>query len=132
MRCSGDRRWRNEGGRAGNGTSEDSEAGNRHSVPVNETDTGSPEVQIALLTERINGLIEHLREHAHDHHSRRGLLKLVGRRRRLLAYLNKNDIDRYRTVISQARTATVSTDGHVHHCISIASCPSRRRRLTFF
>ena len=68
---------------------------------VNESDTGSPEVQIALLTERINGLIEHLREHAHDHHSRRGLLKLVGRRRRLLAYLNKNDIDRYRTVISR-------------------------------
>jgi small subunit ribosomal protein S15 len=68
---------------------------------VNESDTGSPEVQIALLTERINVLIEHLREHAHDHHSRRGLLKLVGRRRRLLAYLNKNDIDRYRTVISR-------------------------------
>jgi small subunit ribosomal protein S15 len=68
---------------------------------VNESDTGSPEVQIALLTERINGLIEHLREHAHDHHSRRGLLKLVGRRRRLLAYLNKNDIDRYRTVITR-------------------------------
>jgi small subunit ribosomal protein S15 len=68
---------------------------------VNESDTGSPEVQIALLTERINGLIEHLREHAHDHHSRRGLLKLVGRRRRLLAYLNKSDIDRYRTVITR-------------------------------
>ena len=68
---------------------------------VNDTDTGSPEVQIALLTERINGLIEHLREHAHDHHSRRGLLKLVGRRRRLLAYLSSNDVDRYRAVIAR-------------------------------
>jgi small subunit ribosomal protein S15 len=66
-----------------------------------DSDTGSPEVQIALLTERINGLIEHLREHAHDHHSRRGLLKLVGRRRRLLAYLSKNDHDRYRAVIGR-------------------------------
>ena len=64
-------------------------------------DTGSPEVQIALLTERINLLIEHLREHQHDHHSRRGLLKLVGRRRRLLAYLSKNDIERYRATIER-------------------------------
>lgn len=68
---------------------------------AHDTDTGSPEVQIALLTERINGLIEHLREHSHDHHSRRGLLKLVGRRRRLLAYLNENDSDRYRAVIAR-------------------------------
>lgn len=68
---------------------------------THDTDTGSPEVQIALLTERINGLIEHLREHPHDHHSRRGLLKLVGRRRRLLAYLNKTDSDRYRTLIAR-------------------------------
>lgn len=68
---------------------------------THDTDTGSPEVQIALLTERINGLIEHLREHPHDHHSRRGLLKLVGRRRRLLAYLNQNDNDRYRTLIAR-------------------------------
>jgi len=68
---------------------------------THDTDTGSPEVQIALLTERINGLIEHLREHPHDHHSRRGLLKLVGRRRRLLAYLKKNDSDRYRTLIAR-------------------------------
>jgi len=68
---------------------------------VHDTDTGSPEVQIALLTERINGLIEHLREHAHDHHSRRGLLKLVGRRRRLLAYLSEKDTDRYRTTIQR-------------------------------
>ena len=68
---------------------------------THDTDTGSPEVQIALLTERINGLIEHLREHPHDHHSRRGLLKLVGRRRRLLAYLNQKDSDRYRTLIAR-------------------------------
>jgi small subunit ribosomal protein S15 len=71
------------------------------SYKVHETDTGSPEVQIALLTERINGLIEHLREHPHDHHSRRGLLKLVGRRRRLLAYLNEKDSERYRSVIAR-------------------------------
>src|SRR5262245_23571484 len=68
---------------------------------VHETDTGSPEVQIALLTERINGLTDHLREHRHDHHSRRGLLKMVGRRRRLLAYLSENDVDRYRTTIAR-------------------------------
>jgi small subunit ribosomal protein S15 len=68
---------------------------------VHESDTGSPEVQIAILTERINGLTGHLREHRHDHHSRRGLLKMVGRRRRLLAYLSKNDIERYRAVIAR-------------------------------
>ncbi len=66
-----------------------------------EGDTGSPEVQIALLTERINQLIEHLKLHDHDHHSRRGLLKLVGRRRRLLAYLNNKDTERYRAVIAR-------------------------------
>ena len=66
-----------------------------------EGDTGSPEVQIALLTERINQLIEHLKLHDHDHHSRRGLLKLVGRRRRLLAYLNSKDAERYRAVIAR-------------------------------
>jgi small subunit ribosomal protein S15 len=68
---------------------------------VHDSDTGSPEVQIALLTERINYLIEHLKLHAHDHHSRRGLLKLVGRRRRLLNYLQRKDIDRYRGTISR-------------------------------
>jgi small subunit ribosomal protein S15 len=68
---------------------------------VKEGDTGSPEVQIALLTERINQLIEHLKLHDHDHHSRRGLLKLVGRRRRLLAYLNAKDSERYRAVIAR-------------------------------
>jgi small subunit ribosomal protein S15 len=64
-------------------------------------DTGSPEVQIALLTERINQLIEHLKIHKHDHHSRRGLLKLVGRRRRMLAYLSEKDVERYRVVIGK-------------------------------
>ncbi|WP_287156464.1 30S ribosomal protein S15 [Chloroflexus sp.] len=68
---------------------------------IHETDTGSPEVQVALLTERINQLIEHLRVHTHDHHSRRGLLKLVGRRRRLLNYLQSKDRERYRNVINR-------------------------------
>jgi small subunit ribosomal protein S15 len=64
-------------------------------------DTGSPEVQIALLTERINGLTDHLRSHRHDFHSRRGLLKLVGQRRRMLAYLADKDVERYRTTITR-------------------------------
>ena len=64
-------------------------------------DTGSPEVQIALLSQRIRDLTEHLRDHKHDHHSRRGLLLLVGRRRRLLAYLRQKDIERYRALISK-------------------------------
>jgi len=64
-----------------------------------EGDTGSPEVQIALLSERINYLTEHFKTHAKDHHSRRGLLKLVGQRRRLLDYLKSKDVARYRTVI---------------------------------
>ncbi len=66
-----------------------------------DADTGSPEVQVALLTARINHLTEHLRTHAKDHHSRRGLLQLVGRRRRLLAYLAKTDIERYRSLIGR-------------------------------
>ncbi|HUH07996.1 MAG TPA: 30S ribosomal protein S15 [Egibacteraceae bacterium] len=66
-----------------------------------EGDTGSPEVQVALLTARINHLTEHLRTHSKDHHSRRGLLQLVGRRRRLLGYLQRNDIERYRTLIQR-------------------------------
>ena len=66
-----------------------------------EGDTGSPEVQVALLTRRINGLTEHLRVHQHDHHSRRGLLLLVGRRRRLLQYLAREDISRYRALIEK-------------------------------
>jgi small subunit ribosomal protein S15 len=68
---------------------------------VHEKDTGSPEVQVALLTERIQQLTQHLRTHKKDHHSRRGLLKLVGQRRRELAYLNKTDVERYRTVIGR-------------------------------
>ncbi len=63
-------------------------------------DTGSVEVQVALLTERVNQLTEHLREHKKDHHSRRGLLMLVGQRRRLLRYLERSDLDRYRQVVS--------------------------------
>ena len=68
---------------------------------VHENDTGSTEVQIALLTERINQLTEHLRIHRHDYHSRLGLLKLVGQRRRLLTYLTKEDIARYRAIIAK-------------------------------
>ena len=68
---------------------------------LHETDTGSPEVQIALLTERINHLTEHLKVHKKDHHSRRGLLMLVGRRRRLLDYLRRNDVERYRALIAK-------------------------------
>jgi small subunit ribosomal protein S15 len=66
-----------------------------------EGDTGSAEVQIALLTERINELTEHLRSHSKDHHSRRGLLMLVGKRRRLLRYLESADLERYRTVVGE-------------------------------
>jgi small subunit ribosomal protein S15 len=66
-----------------------------------ENDTGSPEVQVAMLTHRINHLTEHLKEHKHDHHSRRGLLLLVGQRRRLLNYLSKKDISRYRQLIEK-------------------------------
>jgi small subunit ribosomal protein S15 len=65
------------------------------------TDTGATEVQIALLTRRINELTEHLRTHKHDHHSRRGLLMLVGRRRRFLNYLQKKDLERYRSLIRE-------------------------------
>lgn len=68
---------------------------------LHDTDTGSPEVQIALLTERINHLTEHLKSHKKDHHSRRGLLMLVGRRRRLLDYVRKNDVERYRALIAR-------------------------------
>lgn len=68
---------------------------------LHEKDTGSPEVQVAILTTRINDLTEHLKIHPKDHHSRRGLLKMVGQRRNLLNYLTKIDIERYRTVIAQ-------------------------------
>jgi len=66
-----------------------------------EGDTGSPEVQVALLTQRIKDLTEHSRQHKHDHHSRRGLLLMVGRRRRLLRYLEATDIERYRSLIKR-------------------------------
>lgn len=68
---------------------------------LHENDTGSPEVQIAILTERINQLSVHLKQHKKDHHSRRGLLKMVGQRRNLLNYLKDNDVERYRTIIGQ-------------------------------
>jgi small subunit ribosomal protein S15 len=68
---------------------------------IHEGDTGSPEVQIAILTERINYLTEHLKTHKKDHHSRRGLLKMVGQRRGLLNYLNNKDIGRYRAIIER-------------------------------
>jgi len=68
---------------------------------LKEKDTGSPEVQIALLTERINHLTEHLKQHPNDHHSRRGLLMMVGKRRGLLDYLTKIDVTRYRSIIEK-------------------------------
>lgn len=68
---------------------------------VDASDTGSPEVQVALMTARIQDLTGHFREHIHDHHSRQGLLRLVNRRRRLLDYLKRKDVERYRTLISR-------------------------------
>lgn len=68
---------------------------------IHDTDTGSPEVQIAILTERINHLNEHLQTHKKDHHSRRGLLKMVGKRRGLLNYLMKTDMERYRAIVAK-------------------------------
>jgi small subunit ribosomal protein S15 len=68
---------------------------------THDDDTGSPEVQVAVLTRRITHLTEHLREHKHDYHSRRGLLKMVGKRRRLLKYLQKKDVERYRALIAK-------------------------------
>ena len=68
---------------------------------MTDGDTGSPEVQVALLTHRIKNLTEHLKSHKHDHHTRRGLLLLVGQRRRLLNYLQKNDITRYRSLVER-------------------------------
>jgi small subunit ribosomal protein S15 len=71
------------------------------SYKLHDSDTGSPEVQIAILTERITYLTEHFKVHKKDHHSRRGLLKLVGQRRRLLDYLKKKDVERYRVIITK-------------------------------
>jgi small subunit ribosomal protein S15 len=73
---------------------------------LSEGDTGSPEVQIAMLTRRIKDLTEHLKEHKHDHHSRRGLLLLVGQRRRLLQYVQRTDIARYRALIERLPQST--------------------------
>ena len=72
-----------------------------HEHRAHEGDTGSPEVQVAVLTRRIAHLTEHLREHKHDYHSRRGLLKMVGKRRRLLKYVQKKDVERYRALIAK-------------------------------
>ena len=79
----------------------DVKAGIIQRFQADEKDTGSTEVQVALLTGRIKQLTEHLRVHRHDHHTRRGLLKLVGQRRRLLAYLSRRDVKRYRELIKQ-------------------------------
>lgn len=68
---------------------------------THETDTGSPEVQVALLSDRINHLTEHLKVHKGDHHTRRGLMMLIGRRRRLLDYVQRNDVERYRAIIGK-------------------------------
>lgn len=68
---------------------------------IHDNDTGSPEVQVAMLTVRINQLTEHLKEHKRDHHSRRGLLKMVGKRRALLNYLKENDLERYKNLIEK-------------------------------
>jgi small subunit ribosomal protein S15 len=71
------------------------------SYAINEKDTGSSDVQVAVLTERVNQLSGHLKIHSHDQHTRRSLLKLIGRRRRLLAYLSREDVNRYRTLIGK-------------------------------
>lgn len=68
---------------------------------LHDSDTGSPEVQVALLTERINHLTDHLKLHKGDHHTRRGLMRLIGRRRRLLTYVRENDVERYRALIAR-------------------------------
>ena len=78
---------------------------------THDADTGSPEVQVALLSERINYLTEHFKTHVKDHHSRRGLLKLVGQRRRLLDYLKRKDADRYAELIREARDPQVRPGG---------------------
>ena len=78
--------------------SQDKKKGLIEQFKVHEGDTGSPEVQIALLSERINGLTEHFRIHAKDHHSRRGLMMLIGKRRGLIEYLRKKDAERYRAI----------------------------------
>ena len=75
---------------------------------LHDTDTGSPEVQVAILSERIAHLTEHLKVHKHDHHTRRGLMKLIGRRRRLLDYVRDNDVERYRQLIAKLGLASLT------------------------
>lgn len=82
-------------------TTKEQKSGLINQYRVHDADTGSPEVQIALLSNRISYLTEHFKSHAKDHHSRRGLLKLVGRRRRLLDYLKQVDVERYRSIIDK-------------------------------
>ena len=85
---------------------------------THEGDTGSPEVQIAVLTHRINTLTEHLKINKKDHHSRRGLLKMVGHRRNLLAYLQKNDIERYRSIVQDSALVNKNTQNSRHIRVS--------------
>ena len=94
-----------------------------------ENDTGKTEVQVALLTHRINHLTEHLREHKHDHHSRRGLLMLVGRRRRFLNYMQKKDLEGYRTLIRELSTTNLlwGAPGFTGSCRSWESRSASRR-----
>jgi len=95
---------------------------------THDGDTGSPEVQIALLSNRITYLTEHFKSHAKDHHSRRGLLKLVGRRRRLLDYLKKTDNDRYRTIIDKLGIRKESPEGR-QLCRPFCITPSGRNLI---
>ncbi len=88
---------------------------------VHDADTGSPEVQIALLSNRISYLTEHFKTHAKDHHSRRGLLKLVGRRRRLLDYLKKTDVARYRSISRCLMTQSISRSTSERSPVEMAS-----------
>ena len=83
--------------------SKDRKTGIIGTYKTHDSDTGSPEVQVALLSHRISHLTEHLKQHKHDHHSRRGLLLLVGQRRRLLNYLEKTDIERYRSIVERLK-----------------------------
>jgi small subunit ribosomal protein S15 len=90
-----------EGARVSNSTDAETKKKIIAEYATSEGDTGSPEVQVALLTHRISHLTEHLKEHKHDHHTRRGLLLLVGQRRRLLNYMQKQDINRYRSIVER-------------------------------
>src|SRR3712207_7419493 len=93
--------------------------------PTFDKDTGSPEVQVAMLTRRISDLTEHLKQHKHDHHSRRGLLLLVGRRRRLLNYLAKTDISRYRDRKSTRLNSSHANISYAVFCLKKKKLPAR-------